>query len=211
MILIYFHRQPIKHYFVLLMLLQTKQLNTIMKATKTLSLLAIVSLSLLLFNSCKKKDLVQQRYGKLAIRLTDAPGNYQQVNIDIQTVSIHLVPDSGSGAGSKWIDLPTKSGVYNLLKLQNGIDTSIVDSVQMAAGKITQMRLILGPKNTVMVDSVMHDLKVPSGSQSGIKVKGPITVAASQTIQVKIDFDAAESVHSTGNGTYMLKPVISTL
>ncbi|HET7819813.1 MAG TPA: DUF4382 domain-containing protein, partial [Bacteroidia bacterium] len=108
-----------------------------MKAKKISLYVLGISLGFLLLNSCKKHEDAQ--FGHISVQLTDAPGNFQQVNVDIQTVSIHLVPDSGSGSGSKWIDLPTKSGVYDLLKLQNGIDTSIVDSVQLAAGKITQM------------------------------------------------------------------------
>lgn len=180
-----------------------------MKAKKISLYVLGISLGFFLLNSCKKHEDAQ--FGHLSVQLTDAPGNFQQVNVDIQTVSIHLVPDSGSGSGSKWIDLPTKSGIYDLLKLQNGIDTSIVDSVQLAAGKITQMRLLLGNKNTVMVDSVIHDLTVPSGSQSGIKIHGDIVVTPNHTVHVLIDFDANESIVHTGSNKYQLKPVIKTL
>src|SRR5438105_5045057 len=149
---------------------------------KTIKLfLAVIALVCAVFfiNSCKKdKD---PGYGTISFRLTDSPGVYQQVNVDIQKVSVHLVPDAGSAS---WIDLPTKSGIYNLLKLQNGIDTSLVNSTSLAAGKITQMRLILGTKNTVMVDSVVYPLTVPSGTETGIKLIGQIPVIANQILNV---------------------------
>jgi len=118
------------------------------------------------------------------------------------------VPNSGSAS---WIDLPTKSGIYDLLKLQNGIDTSIVNSTSLLEGKITQMRLLLGPQNTVMVDSVIRNLIVPSGSQTGIKLIGHLTVVANQTLNVKLDFDAEKSVVQIDTATYHLKPTIKTL
>jgi len=160
----------------------------------------------LFFYSCKKdKD---PGYGNISIRLTDSPGIYQQVNVDIKKVSVHLVPNVGSAS---WIDLPTKSGIYDLLKLQNGIDTSLVNSTSLLEGKITQMRLLLGSQNTVMVDSIIRNLIVPSGSQTGIKLIGHLTVVANQTLNVKLDFDAEASVVQIDTATYHLKPTIKTL
>jgi hypothetical protein len=178
----------------------------------TLVVTGLVSVTLLL-TSCKKENnpsggLPNSNAGSIVIRLTDAPGNYQQVNVDIQKVSIHLVPDSGK---ADWIDLKTKSGVYDLLKLQNGIDTSIVDTTKLAAGKITQMRLILGSNNTIMADSIIYKLTVPSGSQTGIKLIGHMIVDPNKTLNVLIDFDANKSVVLNGNGSYHMKPTVKVL
>jgi hypothetical protein len=177
-----------------------------MKTNKLLFAITGVLVAFTFFYACKKdKD---PGYGNISIRLTDSPGLYQQVNVDIQTVSVHLVPTAGSGS---WIDLPTKSGVYDLLKLQNGIDTSLVNTTSLSAGKITQMRLLLGTNNTVMKDSVVYNLTVPSGSQTGIKVIGNLIIDPNIPLNVKLDFDAAESVVESGTNTYQLKPTIKTL
>jgi hypothetical protein len=173
-----------------------------MKTKNLILSIAGVACALFLFNSCKKDST---SYGNIAVRLTDAPGNYKHVNVDIQKVSVHM-------SGGSWIDLPTKSGVYDLLVLQNGIDTSLVNTTQLPAGKITQMRLILGTNNTVMDSSnVVYNLTVPSGSETGIKLIGNITVNPNQTLVVKLDFNANSSVVLTGNTTYQLKPTIQTL
>jgi hypothetical protein len=176
-------------------------INTNKMKTKAIILnIAAVAAAICLFNSCRKYSAGT---GNMAVRLTDVPANYQQVNVDIQKISVHM-------SGGNWIDLPTKSGVYDLLKLQNGIDTSLVNTTQLATGKITQMRLILGTNNTLMADSVMYNLTIPSGSESGIKLNGNLEVVANQTLVVKLDFDANASIVQSGS-TYQLKPTIKTL
>ena len=162
-------------------------------------------LTAFVFNSCKKD---KAGYGNIYVMLTDSPATYQKVNVNIVQVSVHLVPISGK---AEWIDLPTKSGVYDLLQLQNGVDTTIVATNQLAAGKITEMRLLLGSNNSIMADSVVYPLTVPSGTQTGIKLPGPINVTANTTVQVLLDFVASQSVVASGSGSYQLKPVIQVL
>ncbi|MGZ3865860.1 MAG: DUF4382 domain-containing protein [Bacteroidia bacterium] len=175
-----------------------------MKTRKIISGIAGVALTLCLFNSCKKETApAPNSSGKMGVKLTDAPGDFQQVNVDIKKVSVHM-------AGGSWIDLPTNAGVYNLLTLQNGIDTTLVNTSTLPAGQITQMRLLLGSNNTVMVDSAMYNLTVPSGSETGVKIIGNMVVHPSQTLIVTLDFDANASVILSGS-TYQLKPVIKTL
>lgn len=160
---------------------------------------------LLAFSSCNKDKDGQ---GAIIVNLTDAPAAYQQVNVDIQAVEVHMVPTSGTAL---WITLPTQAGVYDLLTLQNGIDSTIVNATQLPAGKITQMRLILGSNNTVMETNITYPLTVPSGTESGIKLPGPIQVNPNTTLRVLLDFDASKSVIDQGNQEYQLKPVIQAL
>ena len=164
---------------------------------------ACIALVICVLNSCKKDSPATANNGSIAVRLIDSPGNYQHVYVDIQKVSVHM-------SGGSWIDLPTHSGVYDLLVLQNGIDTSLVNTIQLPAGNITQMRLILGTNNTLMNNNVVYNLTVPSGSESGIKLVGNITVVPNQTLIVRLDFNANASVVLSGT-TYQLKPVIQTL
>src|SRR6201993_4220569 len=135
------------------------KLTPIMKTKhKILCSIGIIA-ALCSFNSCKK-DSPTSGNGSIMVQMTDAPAPKKQVNVDIQQVSVHMT-------GGSWIDLPTKSGVYNLLVLQNGIDTSLVNTTSLPSGTITQMRLILGTNNTLMdSNNVVYNLTVPSGSQS---------------------------------------------
>jgi hypothetical protein len=82
------------------------------------------------------------------------------------------------------------------------------------------MRLVLGAGNTVCVEPLvegvcpagaLHDLKVPSGMQSGVKLNVHFVVAPDTTKDVFIDFDAHRSifVHEAGaSQQYILRPVV---
>jgi hypothetical protein len=152
------------------------------------------------FTACNKDD--NSGPVTLNIRLTDGPGDYQQVNVDIIEVRIKTSDDT-----SQWITLNTYAGIYDLLQLQNGVDTLLVTDTLAVPVLLKEVRFILGDANSVMVDSVIYPLTTPSAQQSGLKIK--VDKDLNHDINTLVfDFDAAQSVHETGNGTYMLKPVI---
>lgn len=151
----------------------------------------------LLFASCKK-DTDQTT---LQIRMTDGPGDFQQVNIDIREIRVKTSEDT-----SQWLLLQTNAGVYNLLDFQNGIDTLLAFG-PVPAVILKEVRFVLGPNNSVMVDSIMYPLTTPSAQESGLKVKIDKDLGLVVNTLL-LDFDAAESVKLQGNGEYKLHPVI---
>lgn len=143
----------------------------------------------------------------LQVRLTDAPGDYQEVNVDIQDVQVNA--DAGS-SNSGWKSLDIKKGVYNLLKFTNGLDT-LLGSVELPAGRVSQIRLVLGSNNALKIDGQSIDLSTPSAEQSGLKILVNTDLKAGVTYKITLDFDAARSIVNTGNTTYILKPVINSI
>ncbi len=147
---------------------------------------------------------------QMNVSLTDAPGDYQEVNIDVQGMRIHYTPNSTDtvSADGQWIDLPVEPMEVNLLELTNGVDTLLAEA-ELDPGHYKELRLILGDDNTVMVDSTLQNLKVPSGQQSGYKIKFKTDLEAGDELDIVVDFDAGRSVHKAGNsGKYILKPVL---
>ncbi len=138
---------------------------------------------------------------KVNIRLTDGPGDYQQVNIDIREIRVKTSDDT-----SQWLSINTNAGIYNLLNFQNGIDT-LIASGTVPAVTLKEVRFILGSNNTVMVDSVVYNLQTPSAEASGLKIKIDKSLGLDLNTFV-LDFDAATSIKKIGNGTYKLDPVI---
>ncbi len=141
---------------------------------------------------------------QLRIYLTDGPGDYQQVNIDLLEVNIKTKGSQG------WVALNTNQGIYDLLQYQAGDDTLIVNDT-LPPGEIQELRLVLGPNNTVMVDSVLYPLSTPSAQQSGLKIKLQQLMVSDSLSQVTLDFDAEKSIVETGNGQFILKPVIKAI
>lgn len=140
----------------------------------------------------------------LNVHLTDGPGDYQQVNVDIQEVRLKMADDT-----SQWLSLATNAGIYNLLDFQNGVDT-IIATGPVPVDVLKEVRLVLGPANSVMVDSTLYDLETPSAEQSGLKIK--IDKSLGLVLDsLTLDFDAEKSIVKTGNGKFILKPVIKVV
>jgi hypothetical protein len=166
-----------------------------------LGLLLLSGISLFV-NSCSKN----KQAARLNIYLTDDPAAYDEVNIDIQQVFIN----KGENGSDSWKEIPITPGVYNLLEFRNGFDT-LLGSIELPAGKISQIRLVLGNNNSLKEGAVIHKLETPSAQQSGLKLNVQTELTEGITYKLWIDFDAARSIVKAGNsGKYLLKPVIRT-
>lgn len=157
----------------------------------------MISLSLL---SCKKDSSAKST---LSVRMTDAPGPYNSVNIDLLGVEI-------TGTNNDAVLLNLTNTTYNLLNYANGTDV-LIGTGTLDAGSVEQIRLILGPNNTVLVNNVSYPLSTPSAEQSGLKLQVHQALVAGVAYSILLDFDANQSIVDQGNGTYKLKPVIRTI
>jgi hypothetical protein len=164
--------------------------------------LAMVSLVTLL-SSCESDE----KNARVEVWLTDAPGDYQEVNVEIEGVEIHA---SENDNGNGWKSLDVDDRIVNLLDLTNGKDT-LLGSIEIPAGKISQIRLKLGDNNSVKVGDKVYSLTIPSGSQSGLKLQVHETFVEGVTYKILLDFDVARSIVLTGSSQYKLKPVIRTI
>ena len=156
-----------------------------------------------LITGCNKNS----NEGRIVVRLTDSPGDYEKVNIDLKAVQIHR---SNSNDESGWITLNTNEGIYDLLELTDNVTTVIADDY-LPAGQISQMRLVLGENNSVVIGGEEIPLATPSQMQTGLKLLVNTTLTEGITYAVLLDFDAAKSIVRSGNGTYNLKPVLKTV
>jgi hypothetical protein len=175
-------------------------MNKLLIGPLLLALLAIFALA-----ACETEQVDDRGGRPLRIKLTDDPGDYQQVNIDLLQVRAKF-------RGTDWIDLDTEAGIYDLLVLQDSVDTTIVRDT-IPYGELQEVRLVLGPNNTIMVDSVLYPLQTPSAQSSGLKIKlqqAQVLIPDSLN-SLTLDFDAAESIVEQGNGGYLLRPVIRPL
>lgn len=160
------------------------------------------------FSSCDS-DTDATGTSQLQVRMTDAPGDYEEVNVEVVSVQVHT-EDTDSEEGWTTLD-EINPGIYNLLDFANGKDT-LLASATLPSGKISQIRLILGDENTVKLkNGEVIDLKTPSGQTSGVKLSVNANLEPDVTYVMLLDFDAARSVVPKGNGGYNLKPVIRVL
>ncbi len=81
----------------------------------------------------------------------------------------------------------------------------------MTGGKYNWLRLKVNESASYLTNSTgRHDLTIPSGSESGLKVVNGFTVPQDGTVALTIDFDLRKSVlePSQSGGAYKLKPVL---
>ena len=176
----------------------------------------------------------------VAVYLTDDPCQFDSVFIDIRYVEIKIDTnsryrdddDNGENEDDadydenedddrdndnkhqdkygKWDTLSIRSGVYNILKLRNGIDT-ILGTTNIPAGKIRKIRLTLGTNNSVVISGVSHALNLSPGSNNYAYVKirkehEDDDFRPGQT-SIWLDFNVCKSIKEK-NGQYYLKPFL---
>ncbi|MEO6720384.1 MAG: DUF4382 domain-containing protein [Ferruginibacter sp.] len=158
--------------------------------------LVLLAVTGMLFTACKKEN----SSSTLNVRLTDAPTALEEVNVDIMQVNVKFASDTAS-----WVSLQTTPGIYNLLGLQNGVDTLIAHGV-FPSNVVKEIRLVLGSRNSIKADGQLFPLTIPSGSESGLKIKVDKHLQATLETLV-IDFDAELSIKLEADG-YKLRPVL---
>ncbi|MGG9970505.1 DUF4382 domain-containing protein [Ferruginibacter sp. SUN002] len=169
-----------------------------MKTLKHFIPLLAAAMTIVGVSSCTKDNEETTRF---SVRMTDNPYNATAVNVEIKEVKANYTNDS-----TKWVSFMTHAGVYNLLELQNGVDTLLAEAV-IPTGTIKEIRFVLGTDNSIVIGGVTYPLTIPSGSESGLKIKLNKKLNASID-SVLIDFDAGLSIHLEGTGDYKLKPVL---
>lgn len=166
-------------------------------------LLSVAFLGLCLGLSACNKNESGSEMTRVSVKLTDGPGAYDAVFLSIKEVRIL----SSEGESSLAVD--TKP--FNILKFRMGKDT-LIASKDVPSGRLQEVRLVLNDTgNSVVINGITYPLTTPSGQSSGVKLKVNETLESGVAYTMLLDFDAAKSIVQTGNGKYILKPVIRAI
>jgi hypothetical protein len=115
------------------------------------------------------------------------------------------------GVSDAWVTLNEPQQEYHLLTLANGA-TTVIGSAELEAGTYPQIRLILSNDgHSLEVDGDIHEMFIPSGAQTGIKLNINAEIEEDIEYVLLLDFDASRSVVKAGQNDqkpYILEPVI---
>ena len=149
--------------------------------------------------------------GSLTLRIGDAPvDGAREVVVVFTGVVLH-----GPG-GTHNIEFPEPREI-DLLAYQNGATVDLLDGVEVEAGEYDWMRLeVIAEQNRndgsyILFESgQQYPLYVPSGSQTGLKLNRPFTIAAGAITRLVADFDLRKSIIQPPGQSpnYVLKPVL---
>jgi hypothetical protein len=161
-------------------------------------------------------------------------GTISHIFVTITDVKIHASSSAGPNDAG-WIDLtpnlsqnPMQVDLLGVANNQCFLAT-LGSTTEIQPGTFQQIRIFLaannatvsgnkcgGTANCVMVNNsaTPEPLMLSSEAQTGIKIAsgqiagGQFTVAAGQTKDLDIDFNACESIVAEGNGQFLMKPVL---
>ncbi|TYP91976.1 Carboxypeptidase regulatory-like domain-containing protein [Fodinibius salinus] len=182
---------------------------------KNISLLLTIIMTLAMgFTACDNTGS-NGGTGTMEVTMTDAPTNYDSVNVTINKVRVNKKENAETDSTESdeeaeengWVTIMNQQMKINLLELTNG-NQIMLGSKELEAGTYSQIRFILGDDNTVTVDGQTHPLQTPSAKQSGLKLNVDAEVENGVTYSLLIDFDVARSIVEKGNDGYLLKPVL---
>ncbi|MBN8860455.1 MAG: DUF4382 domain-containing protein [Sphingobacteriales bacterium] len=122
------------------------------------------------------------------------------------------IPAGDSNEYGKWMALDFTPGVYDILKLRNGIDM-LLGSVE-TPGTVRKIRVALGNNNSVVKEGTQYPLSLSDDSTNHhiyIDVlKESRIINGDGSVAVYLDFDLGRSV-TENEGSYLLFPYLRTL
>lgn len=144
--------------------------------------------------------------GELTLSITDAAVD-DAIAVWVQFNSIELKPAEGSSI-TYTFDSPIS---INLLSLQGSLSQDFFNNIVVPSGTYNWIRLDVNTAGDmdsyIEMNDGVHELTIPSGSQSGLKISDEFIIAANSQSAMTIDFDLRKSI-VMASGEYKLKPVL---
>ncbi len=203
--------------------------------------LAFLTFVLLIVHACRKDESASQTTPpgkqKVSLFLSDDPGYFDKVLLDIRKVEVLVDTCSHDGDNDDWDDkdrcwwdedrrddhdrrdkdtcnvwdsLAIRPGVYDLLTLRNGTDTLLANGL-VTKGSLKQIRITIGDQNSLVKDSISYPLKALKG-QSKIIVRvrhNEWDELSPDNLRLWLDFDIQRSIIQVRHGQYILRPYIT--
>jgi hypothetical protein len=149
--------------------------------------------------------------GILNIALTDAPVDDVTV-VNVQFTGVTLKPASGDEI--EFVFDAAKN--FDLLTLTGGLTAELLADTEVPAGGYNWVRLAVNAEFDNVFDSFAMkstgeevELRVPSGSQNGLKLVSGFTVTENQSTHLVIDWDLRKALSDPlGQPGYHLRPAL---
>lgn len=149
--------------------------------------------------------------GRLNLAVTDAPVD-GAISVIVAFSGVTIKPSDGSSMSFE-LEEPLQ---IDLLQLQGSLSQGLLEGQEVPAGRYEWVRLDVEAQFDGIMDSYLEmqdgsqiELRVPSGSQSGLKLVNGFSVPAGGVADFTIDFDLRKSVTMpSGQQGAILKPAL---
>jgi hypothetical protein len=150
--------------------------------------------------------------GKLSLAVTDAPVD-RATAVVVEFTGVEVKP---ADHASRSFDYAAPRQI-DLLALSGHDSETLLDGAEVPAGRYEWVRLKVTAVEDGIFDSYInlsdgsqHELVVPSGAQTGLKLNTGFVVPKGGSASFTMDFDLRKSVHEPmdGSESYLLRPVL---
>lgn len=184
-------------------------------------MILLVGLSMITTACNQAGETVKDGKGKLVVKLTDAPFPVSLVENALVTIDKIEIRSTAGGTSDNapFTVLYEGEKVIDLLDLQNGITEDLL-SMDIAAGSYDFIRMHVVSAKIVLKQGTTYDLKIPSGTSSGLKIKmsPELLIESGVESEVLLDFDVSKSFIVQGNMNtpagikgFLFKPVLRAM
>jgi len=141
------------------------------------------------------------------LRVTDAPID-DAVSVVLRFTEVRLRNTNGNWTAHTF-NTPKS---IDILQLQGTKTADLLIDKLVDVGNYDEIRLLVDGApmaNYIDLGTSIVELKIPSGSSSGLKIKGDFSVLDNRPASLVMDLDLRQSITVAGNsGNYILKPVV---
>lgn len=166
--------------------------------------------------------------GTLSLQITDGPvdtaehvyiqfSGLEIQSADAKRTTLYYCQDPADATKTVLKDnactTPPAPKQLDLLALSGGQADLLLNGFTLPAGHYSWIRLMVDTAGMhdsyiVVQGGADHELTIPSGMQTGMKLNRGFDVPAGGSADFTIDFDLRKSVNMTGTGDYMLRPTL---
>jgi hypothetical protein len=186
--------------------------------------LSIALVSAALLSACGGDSSVGSGTGKLNLELTDSPVDSAE-NVVVIFTGVEIKPAGGNVITFDYCDPVVNVSEckdIDLLTLQGGATTDLLNNEELPAGEYEWVRLKVYTDPTALDASYIvikneesqspetHNLFIPSGDQTGLKLVSGFTIAQGSIKRLVIDFVLRKSILAPRGQApnYLLKPTL---
>ncbi|MCF8257244.1 MAG: DUF4382 domain-containing protein [Flavobacteriales bacterium] len=174
---------------------------------KPIASLIVAIAAVVSFTACDKQETNDGMGGALTVKMTDAPGDYAALNVEIAKVDVY-------SESSGWVTISNESRIVNVLELTNGAETTLAHSSSLEAGVYTKAKVFFGTANSVQIQSggQFHSLDMGAEGSVIIDINAEVQAEAEAqaAAEVLLDFNVAQSVAEV-NGVFTLHPTVTEI
>lgn len=159
----------------------------------------VITLGLLMIVAGSAYYLTSTATGTIVIRIHDTPAAWSHVTVTFSQVAVH--PENAAN-DSGWLLLNMAETQIDFLAVGNLTKSLALD--RLAPGRYTQIRIVVGSVQGVLLGGAPVSMAVPDGI---VITTTPFRLQGGGTTTITLDLDLSRSIRQA-NGAWIFTPVL---